>query len=105
MLETELAYPLVPDAERQRLATALAEIDSAVIGTVHSFCGRLLRERPIEAGLDPAVETMDAAAEQTLRGRAWRQFCDLVARDHSLAANRQALEESGMDLRDLRTAF
>ena len=104
-LETELADPLVPDAERQRLATALAEIDSAVIGTVHSFCGRLLRERPIEAGLDPAVETMDAAAEQTLRGRAWRQFCDLVARDHTLAANRQALEESGMDLRDLRTAF
>lgn len=60
----------MPDDERQRLLAALAEIDTVVIGTVHSFCGRLLKDRPIEAGLDPAVETLDEAEEQTLRDRA-----------------------------------
>ena len=104
-LEKDSADASVSDDERQRLQAALAEIDTVVIGTVHSFCGRLLKDRPIEAGLDPAVETMDAAAEQVLRGRAWREFCDLVPDDAALATCRQALEDSGVDLRDLRSAF
>ena len=104
-LEGDAADARLPEAERRRLQAALAEIDSAVIGTVHSFCGRLLRERPIEAGLDPSVETLDAVTEQTLRGRAWRRFCDLVGRDEALAPLRQSLEEAGVDLRDLRGAF
>ena len=104
-LERDAADGRIPVAERERLAAALAESDAAVIGTVHSFCGRLLRERPIEAGLDPAVETLDAPSEQTLRGRAWRQFCDLTGRDETLGRHRQALERAGMDLRDLRAAF
>ena len=104
-LELDLAAADTPAADRDRLQAALAEIDSAVIGTVHAFCGRLLRERPIEAGLDPSVETLDGPAEQTLRDRAWRQFCDRVGRDAVLTGHRQALEEAGLDLRDLRDAF
>jgi ATP-dependent helicase/nuclease subunit A len=104
-LEKDSADASMSDDERLRLQAALAEIDTVVIGTVHSFCGRLLKDRPIEAELDPAVETMDAAAEQVLRGRAWREFCDLVPDDAALAACRQALEDSGVDLRDLRSAF
>jgi ATP-dependent exoDNAse (exonuclease V) beta subunit len=104
-LEKDSADAAMLADERQRLQAALAEIDTVVIGTVHSFCGRLLKDRPIEAGLDPAVETMDAAAEQVLRGRAWREFCDMVPGDGALAASRQALEDAGVDLRDLRSAF
>lgn len=104
-LERDAADARLPEAERRLLQAALAEIDAAVIGTVHSFCGRLLRERPIEAGLDPSVETLDAATEQTLRARAWRQFCDLVGRDETLTSHRESLEEAGVDLRDLRGAF
>jgi ATP-dependent helicase/nuclease subunit A len=104
-LERDSSDARLPDAERHRLQMALSEIDSAVIGTVHAFCGRLLRERPIEAGLDPAVETLDAPAEQALQGRAWREFCDLVGLDDGLSAAREALEATGVDLRDLRSAF
>ncbi len=104
-LEQQSADPTTPHTERQLLQASLAEIDSAVIGTVHSFCGRLLRERPIEAGLDPSVETLDGPAEQTLRDRVWRQFCDQVGRDPVLAGHRQALAEAGLDLRNLRAAF
>ena len=35
--------------ERQRFDRALAELEIAHIGTIHSFCADLLRERPIEA--------------------------------------------------------
>jgi ATP-dependent helicase/nuclease subunit A len=104
-LERDAADSGASEEERRRMLAALAEIDSAVIGTVHSFCGRLLRERPIEAGLDPAFESMDAAGEQTLRGRAWREFCERATREESLLAFRAALEAAGIDLRDLRPAF
>lgn len=104
-LELEVATPAIPDNERQRLAAALDEIDAAVIGTVHSFCGRLLRERPIEAGVDPGFETMDATAEATLRSRAWHEFLDTIARGDVFSGVRSALEDTGIELRDLRSAF
>ncbi len=104
-LEQGVAHPNLPPGERERLTKALAQIDSAVIGTVHAFCGRLLRERPIEAGLDPALEMLDPGGEELLRERAWRQFGEMVTCDLALAAHRQALEAAGVELRDLRSAF
>ena len=46
---------------RSRLDRALAELEAAHIGTIHGFCGDLLRERPVEAGVDPLF---DVAAEE-----------------------------------------
>jgi ATP-dependent exoDNAse (exonuclease V) beta subunit len=48
--------PDVGDDERRHLESALAALETANIGTIHSFCLDLLRERPIEAGIDPAIE-------------------------------------------------
>jgi ATP-dependent helicase/nuclease subunit A len=49
-------------AERsERLAKALSQLELARIGTIHAFCGDLLRERPVEAGIDPLFEV---AAEE-----------------------------------------
>ncbi|MBA2539200.1 MAG: UvrD-helicase domain-containing protein, partial [Deltaproteobacteria bacterium] len=42
--------------ERTRFERALAELEVARIGTIHSFCADLLRERPIEARIDPLFE-------------------------------------------------
>ena len=39
--------------ERARYERALGELDRSFLGTIHSFCARLLRERPLEVGLDP----------------------------------------------------
>ena len=39
--------------ERARLSSALGQLEEARIGTIHSFCADLLRERPVEAGVDP----------------------------------------------------
>jgi ATP-dependent helicase/nuclease subunit A len=45
-----------------RLAKALSHLELARIGTIHAFCGDLLRERPVEAGIDPLFEV--AAEDQ-----------------------------------------
>jgi len=44
-----------PD-ERGRFDRALEQLEVARMGTIHSFCADLLRERPIEAGIDPRFE-------------------------------------------------
>ncbi len=44
------------DGERANLLGALPELEEARIGTIHSFCADLLRERPVEARVDPAFE-------------------------------------------------
>ena len=38
---------------RQRLENAIAHLEETRIGTIHSFCADLLRQRPVEAGVDP----------------------------------------------------
>ncbi|MCA1575652.1 MAG: UvrD-helicase domain-containing protein, partial [Acidobacteria bacterium] len=38
------------------LTGAVRELEAARIGTIHSFCADLLREHPVEAGIDPLFE-------------------------------------------------
>ncbi len=51
-------------AANPRLDTAIAQLELARVGTIHAFCADLLRERPIEAGIDPLFEV---AAEDEAR--------------------------------------
>jgi ATP-dependent helicase/nuclease subunit A len=44
-----------------RLARALAAADTAFIGTIHGFADRLLRRKPVEAGLSPSYEVVEDA--------------------------------------------
>src|SRR5262245_14526535 len=45
-----------PASERLRLEEALPQLEAARIGTIHSFCAELLRERPVEAQVDPQFQ-------------------------------------------------
>jgi ATP-dependent helicase/nuclease subunit A len=49
--------------ERDRFTAALERLEAAPIGTIHSFCADLLRERPVEARVDPVFE-VKAGEEQ-----------------------------------------
>jgi ATP-dependent helicase/nuclease subunit A len=49
-------------AERDRLRLALPKLEEARVSTIHGFCADLLREHPLEAGVDPYFEV---AAEDT----------------------------------------
>ena len=44
---------------KARFTAALAELEVASIGTIHGFCADVLRAHPVEAGVDPAFETLD----------------------------------------------
>ncbi|MGE3719727.1 MAG: UvrD-helicase domain-containing protein [Bauldia sp.] len=54
-----LADPAVSSSRAQRLRDAFAGIDTAHIGTIHSFADRLLRLRPVAARLSPSYDVVD----------------------------------------------
>jgi ATP-dependent helicase/nuclease subunit A len=89
-----------------RLEAALASVEQCFIGTIHAFCARLLRERPVEAGVDLAFEELEPEEDLRLRGEAWAAFVDgLLASpstDRDLLAQ---LEARGLDPRQLAPAF
>ncbi len=47
-----------PD-RRRNLEQALSRLEEAHVNTIHGFCSDLLRERPLEAGIDPRFEMLD----------------------------------------------
>lgn len=52
---------LAPLAERPLWEERRAAVEAARIGTFHSFCTTLLRDHPVETGLDPAFTILDEA--------------------------------------------
>ncbi len=48
---------------RRRLARALCDFDAAPIGTIHSFCLRVLQEHPVEAGVPLALRVAPPSAD------------------------------------------
>ena len=69
--------------ERDRIMSALEHLESAAIGTIHSFAARILRENPVEAGLDPgfSITGEDADSADKL-SEIWKKW-----RDRDAAAN------------------
>lgn len=59
---------------RERLEEALANLDQIFIGTIHAFCSSMLRERPIEARLDPSFEEMDEEANRAFHDQCWDEY-------------------------------
>ena len=88
---------------RVRLAEALGGLDACFLGTIHAFCARLLRERPVEAGVDPGFEEMDEPEDGVARGEAWQRFTSgLFLRDDPRLAR---LMKLSIPLQDLEGAF
>ncbi|HSJ23533.1 MAG TPA: UvrD-helicase domain-containing protein [Longimicrobiales bacterium] len=65
----------------RRLDAALREIDQAFLGTIHAFCARLLRERPLDAGIDPSFRETMGAEELRLQRRFWHEWLERLAVD------------------------
>jgi ATP-dependent helicase/nuclease subunit A len=82
---------------------ALDKIDQCFVGTIHSFCARLLRERPIEAQLPPDFAEVDDRQEALISREAWDRFVQqaLSARDPRLGG----LSDLGLQPEDLYAFF
>jgi len=54
----DIARRHTSDAEREALNEALQYLEEAHVNTIHGFCSELLRERPVEAGVDPLFSVL-----------------------------------------------
>lgn len=59
---------------RDRAAKILEHLPHAPIGTIHSFCARLLRHFALEAGIDPSFRILDELEAQILREKVCEQW-------------------------------
>ena len=53
-----------------------ADLELAFVGTIHAFCARLLRERPVEAGVDPRFVELDREAAARLFASVFRRWVE-----------------------------
>jgi ATP-dependent exoDNAse (exonuclease V) beta subunit len=72
-LEKERADADVADV-RDRLEHALKYLEEAHINTIHGFCAELLRERPVEARVDPLFNVLTEPQAERLYARAFRAW-------------------------------
>jgi ATP-dependent exoDNAse (exonuclease V) beta subunit len=66
---------------RKYLEDAIARLEEARIGTIHAFCADLLRERPVEARVDPNFQVIAEAQAQELYGRAFKAWIETCLQD------------------------
>ncbi len=89
--------------KRRRLATALKTLECCFIGTIHSFCARLLHERPLEAGVDPDFEELEEAEDRRQRAVGWEVYTQQLFVKNSPVP--QQLDGLGIGLDDLQGAY
>ena len=82
-LQRAVADPASPG--HATLVRALEELDRAAITTIHSFCTRLLREFPVEAGVSPGFKVIDELEAGRLFDATWEAWLAAeLARSDSL---------------------
>jgi len=59
---------------RKNQGQALRTLDRAFIGTIHSFCAHLLRQRPVEACVDPDFRELDDPNARALFDGVFREW-------------------------------
>jgi len=76
-LRTEIDAALgtqLGQAERDNLRAARLQLERASILTVHAFCALLLRERPLEARVDPNFGILDGIGRRVIQEQTWRDW-------------------------------
>jgi ATP-dependent helicase/nuclease subunit A len=102
-VELEAEAERAERATQRRLTDARDGIEKCFIGTIHSFCARMLRERPVEAGVDVSFTEIEDAADRQLRAQAWHDYVNgLYATHHPILTE---LNELDIDITDLEESF
>ncbi|MDT5038037.1 MAG: hypothetical protein QOE03_3222 [Micromonosporaceae bacterium] len=82
---------------------ALDDLDTAAIGTLHSFAQRILAEHPIEAGLPPLVEVRDEVSSGVAFDERWAALRAELLDEPELAGVLPLALAAGVRLDDLRS--
>ncbi|MDT4987892.1 MAG: hypothetical protein QOI74_1986, partial [Micromonosporaceae bacterium] len=89
--------------ESAAAAQALDDLDTAAIGTLHSFAQRILAEHPIEAGLPPLVEVRDEVSSGVAFDERWAALRAELLDEPELADVLPLALAAGVRLDDLRS--
>jgi ATP-dependent helicase/nuclease subunit A len=74
--------------ERDRLDRALGRLEEAQVSTIHGFCADLLRERPVEARVDPLFAVLTEAQAARMYDEAFHQWLESQLADPSEGVKR-----------------
>lgn len=88
---------LVDPRERNNIENALEHLEEASIGTIHSFCALILRERPVEAIVDPAFEELSEPQASRIFERAFRAWFQRTLAEGSPALRRALVRLAARD--------
>jgi hypothetical protein len=66
---------------KERLDNALAGLEEAHVSTIHGFCAELLRERPVEARVDPLFRVLTEGQAERLFDEAFGAWIQEQLRD------------------------
>lgn len=102
-LEKTSELPQLTNLQRSNIDFALANLDRAFIGTIHSFCGRILREYPIESGLDPNFREVTDEDWQELATNFWTRCIEGNKRENQATYNQ--ILQLGVNPRELYRSF
>ena len=80
-LRAELEQVRRDAGARESLEHAIAHLEEAQVNTIHGFCADLLRERPIEAGVDPRFEVLSEPEARRLFAQACGRWLEEALAD------------------------
>jgi ATP-dependent helicase/nuclease subunit A len=98
-------------ADIDHLEDALKRLEEARIGTIHSFCAEILRQRPVEARIPPGFEELDEIQSAAMYARAFDSWIETALESMSPGLRRAfsrmssvRTAEEGSPLDQLRAA-
>jgi ATP-dependent helicase/nuclease subunit A len=96
-IESLLPCENLDEVERGRLAAARDELERAPISTIHSFASAVLREYPIDAGIDPSFTQLDALEGSLFVEECWTSFLEQTTAPFDSLLRRLFLLEVKLD--------
>lgn len=88
--------------ERNHLETAYNNLDQCFMGTIHSFCARLLASRPVEAGLPLVFEKMEEEENEACLYEYWHEY---IKEQCEKNENLKILQEMGVPVHQYSNDF
>ena len=81
---------------------ALNQLDTAPIGTIHSFAARLIRENPVAVGVPPMIDIVDELRSQIAFTKRWEAVVPVLFNDPLADKALRVLLAAGVTLDNLR---
>lgn len=103
-LKVRVREELEKQVKGDALRVALSDLERAQITTIHSFCASILRERPVEAVVDPQFVVADDLRRQLMLDEAWAEWLEVELAKNPVALRRALFREVRMeDMESLAT--